>query len=48
MMNLLAYADGENDLLAIAETIGADLRDCEAIAETLCSHGLLELVKSPR
>ena len=45
MMNLLAYADGESDLLAIAETIGADPGECEAIAESLRSHGLLELVE---
>lgn len=44
MMNLLAYADGENDLLAIAETIGAEISECKAIAETLRGHGLLELV----
>jgi aminopeptidase-like protein len=44
MMNLLAHADGANDLPTIAETIGADAGDCAALAETLRSHGLLELV----
>jgi aminopeptidase-like protein len=46
MMNLLAYADGESDLLTIAETIGAGVGECETIAETLRSHGLLEIVGS--
>ena len=44
MMNVLAYADGTHDLLGIAERIGADVRDCAAIAKQLCTHGLLDIV----
>jgi aminopeptidase-like protein len=44
MMNVLAYADGESDLLELAETIGADVLDCAEIAATLVAHGLLERV----
>lgn len=41
MMNLLAYADGQNDLLQIAETINANVLDCAAVADKLYAHGLL-------
>lgn len=41
MMNLLAYADGQHDLLEIAEIIGADILHCAEIAETLVAHELL-------
>jgi len=44
MMNLLAYADGTLDLLAIADLIGTDILRCAEIAETLATHGLLERV----
>jgi aminopeptidase-like protein len=43
MMNLLAYADGEKDLLTIAETIGADVIECAEIAENLGRHSLVEV-----
>lgn len=42
MMNLLAYADGDSDLLAIARIIKADPLECATIAARLASHGLLE------
>jgi aminopeptidase-like protein len=42
MMNLLAYADGRHDLLAIAERIGAPLDDCAAIAGRLVDAGVLK------
>ncbi len=42
MMNLLAYADGKSDLLAIAETIGVPALQVASIAETLAAAALLE------
>lgn len=42
MMNLLAYADGNNDLLQIANAINADVLECAQIAENLHAHGLLD------
>jgi aminopeptidase-like protein len=42
MMNLLAYADGEADLLEIAETIAVDIMECAETADRLVRFGLLE------
>ena len=42
MMNLLAYADGGSDLLAIAETIGVPALRVAEIARTLAAASLLE------
>jgi aminopeptidase-like protein len=47
MMDLLAYADDQHDLVAIAERIGADALDCAAIAERLCAAGVLQLLERP-
>jgi aminopeptidase-like protein len=44
MMNVLAYADGKHDLLALAETIDADPLECARIAELLLAHDLLQVV----
>jgi aminopeptidase-like protein len=41
MTNILAYADGERDLLAVADEIGAPVWECRAIVDTLLEHGLL-------
>jgi aminopeptidase-like protein len=41
MMNVLAYADGTRDLIALAETIGADALDCAAILDKLKAAGLV-------
>ncbi|MGZ8995901.1 MAG: winged helix-turn-helix domain-containing protein [Rhodospirillales bacterium] len=41
MMDLLAYADGAHDLVALAERIGAPAMDCAAMAAALAGHGLL-------
>jgi aminopeptidase-like protein len=41
MMNVLAYADGERDLIDIADAIGADVVDCAEVAERLEREGLL-------
>jgi aminopeptidase-like protein len=43
MMNFLAYADGTNDLIAIADRIGAAVEDLFEIAETLKEAELLEI-----
>lgn len=40
-MNLLAYADGSNDLLHIAEILGLPVAHCTAAANILFEHGLL-------
>lgn len=42
MMDLLAYADGETDLLEIADIIDADIMECAEIVEKLEKYGLLE------
>jgi aminopeptidase-like protein len=43
-MDLLAYADGTNDLVAIADLIGVPVVDLQPVAEQLLAHGLLEAV----
>jgi len=42
MMNILAFADGCNDLVALAERVGAPAIECATVAEQLCAHRLLE------
>lgn len=44
LMNVLAYADGQTDLLAISEIIGMDMMECAAAAVRLEQEGLLEKV----
>jgi len=44
MLNFMAYADGDSDLIEIAETIDVDVLDCAEIAERLLEHGLIERV----
>jgi len=41
LTNILAYADGARDLIALAETIGEDARDCIPILKTLAEAGLV-------
>lgn len=41
LMNLLMYADGEVDLLGIANRIGLDFFDCDRLAQVLLGHQLL-------
>jgi aminopeptidase-like protein len=42
--NLLAYADGVNDLLTIAEITKTDIQKCAKEAENLLSHKLLQKI----
>lgn len=44
LMNVLAYADGQTDLLAISEILGVDMMECAAAAVKLGQEGLLEKV----
>jgi aminopeptidase-like protein len=44
MMDFLAYADGNRDLLAIAELIRAKPELCSEIAELLQTNGLISEV----
>jgi aminopeptidase-like protein len=44
MMNLLAYADGEHDLIALSDRVGLLARRCHDIASKLAAQGLLEAV----
>ena len=45
MMNVLAYADGEHDLLSVAEMLDVPVWDLAPIAATLEQHGLLERLR---
>lgn len=44
MMNLIAYADGEHDLISIATQISASVTECAKLAKPLLEAGLLEYV----
>ena len=44
IMNVLAYSDGQTDLLAISDIIGVDVMECAAAAVRLEQDGLLEKV----
>jgi aminopeptidase-like protein len=46
LSNLLAYADGSLDLLAIAEQIDISMLDCIDMAQSLVDAGLLRVVAS--
>jgi aminopeptidase-like protein len=48
MMTILAYADGEHDLLSVAEMLDVPVWDLAPIAATLERHGLLERHTSPQ
>lgn len=45
MMNLIAYADGKNDLLEIAERIHEPVDKLAAIADTMEQQGLFRILK---
>jgi aminopeptidase-like protein len=42
LLNFLAYADGQNDLVSIAEIIGLDIPQAIEVAEILLSAGLVK------
>jgi len=44
MMNILAYADGQHDLIALADRIGVPAESCPKIIERLMREKLLEKV----
>jgi len=44
MMNILAYCDGQNDLLWIAEKIGKPIMELFSIVETLFQNDLLKII----
>ena len=44
MMNILAYCDGERDLIALADRIGVAAETCIPIVERLLQEGLLERI----
>lgn len=46
MMNLVAFCDGEMDLLAVAERIGVDFQTCAELARTLETHGIIQSVEN--
>jgi aminopeptidase-like protein len=45
MLNILAYADGEHDLISLADRIGVPAESCVPIVERLLCEGLLERVE---
>ena len=45
LMNVLAYADGEHDLIALAERIGTDAITVADIAERLVGEGILQVLR---
>lgn len=43
-MNIIAHANGENDLIDIAQKIGADGDECISIAEKLKEQCVVSLI----
>jgi aminopeptidase-like protein len=46
ILNVLAYADGDHDLIALADRIGLDALDCERIARSLVEAGVMTIVEA--
>jgi aminopeptidase-like protein len=44
MMNILAYADGQRDVVSLAERIGVSAQTCLPIIATLLKEGLLKRI----
>jgi aminopeptidase-like protein len=44
ILNVVAYADGHHDLIALAERIGLDALACESIARKLVDAGVMEVL----
>ena len=47
-MDLIAYADGANDLVGIGDIIGVPVLELQRLAEQLVEHGLLAELAGPR
>ena len=41
MMNIIAYCDGDHDLLWIAEKMGKPISDIFPIVDSLINHGII-------
>lgn len=44
ILNVLAYADGNHDLIALAERIGLDALACERIGRSMVEAGVMEIL----
>lgn len=45
LLNLIAYADGTNDLIAISDRIGVPIQTLSQMVEKLVAAGLFHVVK---
>ncbi|MEM7471494.1 MAG: DUF4910 domain-containing protein [Pseudomonadota bacterium] len=47
MRNLIAYADGSQDLIALSDLLGIEFEDISRLAKMLAEHGILRLQEHP-
>ena len=45
ILNIMAYADGDHDLVGVAERTGLDALACERVISSLVEAGVMEIVK---